>query len=393
MIGWMALLALTAGTYRFDGMTTSIPSANLQRVEYRVMDGSSPLQRFAITNVRRGDRCLQSEPPVVLFSPFLLPGSFYEIAESGDYAQSVAGKLAWDGYDVWLVDQRRTGLTPGSCEQGTADCSVVADWGFDTLSNDGLLATMVASWLHPGKKPVIGGFSAGANTAMAVANRAPHAFAGLFLYEGTFYSQDPITVAHNATICGQLDALIAAGQYYDPGAQIYGPLLHLAATDPTGPSPFQVFPPGTTNQLALLYLFAAPAPAGAVAPTPGFVRCIADFQTETFLYTNPDRLFLAGPLFDNYAALAPMRDMACGLAGTDSTHFSSLSAFAGDLLVFVEGTGFGDSMLDTAALLANSRSVTINQHAELGEADPYFHYDWQNVFYAPLEQWLRTVRF
>lgn len=393
MIPWMALLAFTAGMYHLDGIATSSPGANLTRAEYRVMAGKSPLQRFAITNVRRTDRCILSERPVVLYSPFLLPGSFYEITETGNYSQSVAGKLALDGYDVWLLDQRRTGLAPGSCEQGSADCSVMANWDFTALSNDGLLAALLAGLMHPGQRPVIGGFSAGANLAMAVANRAPHAFAGLFLYEGTFYSEDPATIAHNAGICANLGAALDAGQYYDPSAQIYAPLLSLAETRPSDLSPFPVFPPGTTNQLAMLYLYSAPAPAGAVAPTPGFVRCIADFQTQTFLYTNPARLFLSGPKFDNYAPLAPMRDLACGLAGQDSRHYDQLSSFDGDLLIFVEGTGFGDSLLDTATLFENSRSVRVNQHPELGEADPYFHYDWQNVFYAPLEQWLRSVRF
>jgi pimeloyl-ACP methyl ester carboxylesterase len=328
-----------------------------------------------------------------LFSPFLLPGSFYEISETGDYSLSAAGRLAMDGYDVWLVDQRRTGLAPGACEQGEADCSVMANWDFATLSDDGLLALSMARTVHPTKKPVIGGFSAGSNTALALANRVPQAISGLFLYEGTFYTQDPAIIAHNSTLCQNLDAALDAGQSYDASAQLYGPLLDLAATAPDAPSPFPMFPPGTTNYLAMLYVFSMPAPPEAVAPTPGFVRCIADWSTQTFLYTNPARLFSVGPLFDNYAPIAAARDLACGLAGVDQSHVDHLDQFHGDLLVFVEGAGFGQAMFDTVAALTNAKKVTIEEHPEWGESDPYFHVDWDEAFYAPLKTWLDKVKF
>jgi pimeloyl-ACP methyl ester carboxylesterase len=393
MMGWLPLLAWAVGNYGLDDVTTTHPNPDITRVEYRISAGPSALNRFSITRVQRNARRPQQSAPVILFSPFLLPGSFYEITETGDYAQSAAGRLAEDGYDVWLVDQRRTGLQPGACEQGTADCSVMADWDFSTLSDDGLLALSIVKTLHPSQKPVVGGFSAGANTALAVVNRAPHAISGVFLYEGSFFTEDASIIAHNAPICQQLEAALEAGQFYDPGAQIYGPILGLAATDPNGLSPIPIFPPGTTNQLALLYVFSTPPPAGALSPTAGFVRCIADFSTQSFVYTNPARLFQTGQKFDVYASLAATRDLACGLAGSDRRHVDHLSAFHGNLLVFVEGTGFGPAMFDTAALFTHAKSVTIDQHPELGEADPYFHVAWQEVFYAPLKQWLDGVAF
>jgi pimeloyl-ACP methyl ester carboxylesterase len=330
---------------------------------------------------------------VVLLSPFLLPGSFYEVTETGSYLGSAAGKLATDGYDVWLVDQRRTGVAPGTCEQGSADCSVMAEWDFDTLSSDGLLALTMARALHPTMKPVVGGFSAGANAALALVNRVPHDVSGAFLYEGTFHTLDSTIAQHNLPICGQLEAALDAGVVYDPGAQVYGPVLGLAAMAPQGLSPIPIFPPGTTNQQAMLYVFSAPPPAGALSPTPGFVRCIADFATQEFVYTNPARLFQVGPKFDNYASLAAMRDLACGLAGLDERHIDNVDAFHGDVLMFVEGTGFGQAMFDTADLFTRARSVTLEHHPEWGEADPYFHVAWQQAFYEPLKDWLDSVEF
>jgi pimeloyl-ACP methyl ester carboxylesterase len=391
MMGWLQILALLSGNYELSDVVVTSPTDGISRVEYRIAASASKLDEFAITHVQRKSGCLQSKPPVILLSPFLLPGSFYEISDSGNYRLSTAGKLAQDGYDVWLVDQRRSKLSPLACEQGTADCSVMANWDFNALSDDGLLTLAFVRALHPGKKPVVGGFSAGANAAIAVVNRAPSEVAGTFLYEGSFSTEDPAIRAHNEPICANLEAALDAGQYYDGSAQMYGLVLQLAATDPDGPSPIPAFPPGTTNQMAMLYVFSSPPPAGSLSPTPGFVRCIADFSTQRFVYTNPARLFQLRTKFDNYAPLAAMRDLACGLAGVDTSHVDHLAAFKGDLLVFVEGTGFGQAMFDMASRFTSAHRVTIEHHPELGEADPYFHYDWQQVFYRPFKAWLDDV--
>lgn len=391
MMGWLSLLALFSGTYGLADLQTTHPDPRLTRTEYKIRAGSSRLNQFSITHVQRNSPCSHADHPIILFSPFLLPGSFYEISEAGNYAQSAAGRLAADGYDVWLVDQRHTSLAPGACESGQADCSVMAEWDFDAFSDDGLLALAAVRLLNPGQKPVIGGFSAGANTATAVVNRAPNEVAGLFLYEGSFTTQDPTIVAHNTATCNALEVAIGAGQFYDPSAQLYGPVLRLAETDPSGLSPIPVFPPGTTNQMAMFYVFSVPPPAGALSPTPNFVRCIADFTTQQFVYTNPSRLFQVGPKFDNYASLPAMRDLACGLAGQDSRHIDNLSAYRGSLLAYVEGTGFGPAMFDTIALFDHARSITIEHHSELGEADPYFGHDWESNFYAPLRDWLDSM--
>ncbi len=393
MMECLSLLAWIVGMYDLQDVSLTHPDPSINRVEYRISAGTNPLNRFSITRVHSRTGLAHEKPPVVLLSPFLLPGSFYEVTETGSYLGSAAGRLAADGYDVWLVDQRRTGVVPGACEQGSVDCSVMADWDFDTLSSDGLLALSMARALHPRMKPAVGGFSAGANAALALVNRAPHAVSGAFLYEGTFYTTDSAIVDHNLPICGQLEATLDAGTVYDPGAQAYGAVLGLAAADPDGVSPLPIFPLGTTNQQAMLYVFSAPPPAGALSPTPGFVRCIADFATQEFAYTNPERLFQVGPKFDNYAPLAAMRDLACGLAGLDDRHFDNVDAFRGDVLVFVEGTGFGQAMFDTAGLFTRAKSITIEHHPEWGEADPYFHVAWQQAFYAPLKNWLDNVDF
>lgn len=366
----------------------SHPHPSLERVEYRVESDGQTLNRFSITHVAR--RHGATAGPVLLLSPFALPGQFYEISETGQYAKSAAGELARAGFDVWLVDQRRTGLAPGSCESG-ADCSAMADWNFDAYSQDALFALSLLKAFNPHQKPVVGGFSAGSNAALATLNRAPGEFAGVFLYEGTFFTEDPTIRAHNDDICTTLEAATAAGALFDPSFAVLGQVLTLAQAAPAAPSPFPFFPPETTNRQSMLFVFGAPPPAGALAPTPSFVRNIVDFSTQTFVYTNEQRLQLVGPLFDSYGSLAALRDLSCGLAGRDDTHYRNVNRFRGDVLVFVEGTGFGEAMFDTVTLFDKADDITIDHNPDLGEADPYFGFRWHHTFLKPLERWLRRT--
>jgi len=392
MIGTSAFLAACAlntfGAYDVVSSEISHPQPALERVVYHVEVDHQALNRFAITHVSR--RHGAHAGSVLLLSPFLLPGQFYEISETGEYGESAAGELAQSGFDVWLVDQRRTGLAPGSCESGS-DCSAMAGWDFNAYSEDALFALSLLKSFDPHRKPVIGGFSAGANAALATVNRAPSEFAGAFLYEGTFYTEDPAIRAHNDALCTSLETAIAGGALFDPSSAVLGQVLTLAHADPSGPSPLPFFPPGTTNEQSMFYVFGTPPPVGALSPTAGFIRTIVDFSAQRFVYTNEQRLELVGPLFDNYGSLAALRDLSCGLSGRDDQYYRNVGRFRGDLLVFVEGTGFGQAMFDTVSLFDHARRVNIEHHAELGEADPYFGFQWQRTFLKPLRDWLKRT--
>lgn len=392
MLGSTALFAACAinafGAYDILSADVTRPHSTLERIEYHVEVDHQPLNRFSITHV--SERHGRSKGAVLLLSPFSLPGSFYEISETGDYRKSAAGELAKDGYDVWLVDQRRTRLPPGSCES-TSDCSAMAGWSFDAYSQDALFALSLLKADNPREKPVVGGFSAGANAALATVNRAPNEFAGLFLYEGTFYNEDPVIAAHNDTICTNLQGAIAGGAYYDPSTAVLGSVLQLAGAAPSATSPFPFFPPGTTNRQSMFYVFGTPPPAGALSPTPTFVRTIVDFDTQQFVYTNEQRLLQVGPLFDAYGSLPALRDLACGLSGRDDSYYRNVGRFRGDVLVYVEGSGFGPAMFDTVSLFDHARHVNIEHHPELGEADPYFGFRWKHTFLKPLEDWLKRT--
>ena len=392
MLGSGALLAACAlnafAAYDIQSATITHPHPSLERVVYEVEVDHKPLNRFAITHV--SDKGGAHAGPVLLLSPFILPGQFYEISETGQYAKSAAGELAQAGYDVWLVDQRATHLPAGSCESGT-DCSAMADWNFGAYSQDALFALSLLKSFSPRKKPVVGGFSAGANAALATVNRAPEEFAGLFLYEGTFFTEDPAIAAHNDPICTTLQGAIAGGALFDTSTPVLGEVLRLARDNPSAPSPLPFFPPGTSNEQSMFFVFGSPPPAGALSPTAGFIRSIVDFGAQRFVFTDENRLKLVGPLFDNYASLAALRDLSCGLAGRDDTYFRNASRFRGDLLVFVEGTGFGQAMFDTVSLFDHAAKVSIESHPEFGESDPYFGFRWRETFLEPLRHWLKRT--
>jgi len=392
MIGPAALLAACTlnafGAYDVLSAKITHPHPSLERVVYEVEVDHQQLNRFAITHVSETHG--GHAGPVLLLSPFLLPGQFYEITETGEYAKSAAGELAKAGFDVWLVDQRRTRLPIGACESG-ADCSAMAHWDFDAYSQDALFALSLLKSFNPRQKPVIGGFSAGANAALATVNRAPREFAGVFLYEGTFFTEDPTIASHNDAICTTLEGAIAGGGLFDPSSAVLGQVLQLAAANPAGTSPLPFFPPGTTNQQAMFFVFGTPPPVGALSPTASFVRNKVDFTTQRFVYTNEQRLELVGPLFDNYGSLAALRDLSCGLAGRDDTYYRNVGSFRGDVLVYVEGTGFGQAMFDTVSLFDHAAHVNIEHHAELGEADPYFGFRWKQTFLKPLQDWLKRT--
>jgi len=200
-----------------------------------------------------------------------------------------------------------------------------------------------------------------------------------------------VIAAHNDGLCSTLESAIAGGALFDTSTPVLGEVLRLAQANPRGLSPLPFFPPGTTNEQSMLFVFGSPPPAGALSPTPNFVRSIVDFSTQRFVFTNEERLKLTGPLFDNYASLAALRDLACGLAGRDDSYYRNLAQFHGDLLVFVAGTGFGQAMFDTVSLFDHARRVNIDSHPELGESDPYFGFRWQQTFLKPLQQWLKRT--
>jgi len=380
----------SGAAYRVTSVGHEHPSAQIKRTTIAVQVGDDALDRFRIVRLRRHGPLLHGANPLLLLAPFGFPAEFWEITESGDYHDAFAPQVALAGYDVWLVDSRLADAEAGECESGAVDCAAMAEWDQETAIADAMFAHRLVHAAHPAKKAVIGGLSGGSSTAMATVDRHPHVFAGLFMWEGTLYTADPAIRARNAAFCAQDEALLDAGVFFDPAVQGFKLLFQLANAAPNDPSPVPGFPPGTTNLQALLFAFAAPNPSSPLNFTEDFIRLVGNPPATTLAFSSIDRLLELGPLVGNYAPIAFIRDTHCSLAGLDDRFTDKLDRFRGDVLVYAEGLGFGQMMVDTAGLMTRA-DVTIDLHPELGESDRYFHLDRESVALEPLLAWLAHV--
>jgi pimeloyl-ACP methyl ester carboxylesterase len=376
--------------YRIEQIVADTPSPELRRTKFTIAQGDEALNHFAVVRVQKRGLAGLDDPPVILLSPFGFQSEFWELTNHG-YNDSFVARIALAGNDVWLVDNRTAELAPGSCESGAVDCTPLADWGVDTGVDDALYVQKLVKFFHPTQKPVVGGFSGGSSAAMATVDRQPSQFAGLFMWEGTLYTPDPAIRARNAAFCAADEAQLAAGVVVDPTVQGFKTIFELAIADPSAPSPLPGFPPGTTNMQALVFAFSAPNPTSPLNFTEGFIRLIGDPFAGTFTYADINRVLLLGPLIGTYAPVRFLRDSHCAMAGLDNRWSDNLQHFRGDVLVYAEGFGFGQMMVDTAHLMTRAR-VTLDYHAEFGESDRYYNTQWVENAVRPLVRWLRDVR-
>lgn len=380
----------SGGGYRVASIGSDNPSAGVRRTTITVQAGNDALDRFRVVRLRRHGPLAHGANPLMLLAPFGFPVEFWEISESGDYDAAFGPQVALAGYDVWLVDSRLAAADAGECESGAVDCSAMADWDQQTAIEDAMFAHLLVRAANPSRKAVIGGLSGGSSTAMATVERHPQAFAGLFMWEGTLYTADPAIRARNAAFCAQDEALLADGVFFDPAVQGFKVLFQLASAAPNAPSPIPVFPPGTTNLQALLFAFTTPDPTNPLNFSDGFIRLVGDPFTTSLTYGSIDRVLELGPLVGNYAPVAFIRDTHCSLGGLENRFTDRLGRFRGDVLIFAEGLGFGQMMVDTAGLMTRA-NVTIDLHPELAESDRYFHVNRDSVALAPLLDWLADV--
>jgi pimeloyl-ACP methyl ester carboxylesterase len=358
----------------------------------QVSTGHGPLERFDVVRVQRTGLGALLDDPVMLVAPFGFPASFWEISALSDYGDSFAARVARGGYDVWLVDSRIGNNAPGSCESGAVNCNVMAGWGIDNAVEDVMFVRQLVRLANVGKKPVIGGVSGGSSTALATINRHGNHFSGLFLWEGTLYSDDPDVRARNAAFCEQDEAMLAAGQYVDPSVQGFRTLFDIARAAPSDPSPIPLFPPGTTNLQALLFALTLPDPNNPLNFTDDFIRFVGDPIAATLTYSDLDRVMEFGALIGTYAPVRFIRDSHCAMGGVDSSFTNRLHQFKGKVLVFAEELGFGQMMLDTAARMTRAQ-VSVSFNPGFGESDRYFNHDWVALSVNPLLAWLDNVPF
>jgi pimeloyl-ACP methyl ester carboxylesterase len=384
-----ALGVTHAQTYQILGTTSSNVANNTIRTVTTVQFGSNPLNRFLITRVRKDipDHALKGT--ILLLPPLGSGFQNYEIGDNGNYDNSFAGFFAQRDYDIWGYSQRTQGLTAGSCESNTIDCSVMADWGIQTLVNDVAFVRQQIEAAHPGEKPVVGGLSLGSIGTVATLNAHPSDYAGAILIEGTLYDEDPVVRNINAGFCAFFENLLTNGVFYDgqglPGFKL---ISYLSDVDPNGLTPLPGFPPGFTNHRVFVAAMSAP-PLSPTTPRPGYQFLAGSVAEDRFFFVNEPLIHANIAVFVDYVANRTVRDVNCGLAG-EQTFSNNLQSFNGPVIVFAGGTGFGTGMIDTANLMT-SAEVTMNFRADYGHVDHVFSTNHLHEVEHAVLKWLKQV--
>src|SRR5262245_31609108 len=307
--------AASAQPYQIVHSETSTVTNNLTRTVSTVQAGGAPLNRFFMHRVTKNVPEVALRGAILLLPPLGSGFQNYEVSEDNNYDNSFVGFFANRGFDVWGYSQRVQGITAGSCESGSIDCSPMAGWGLQTILNDVAFIRQQIGLAHPGQKPVVGGLSLGSIASVAVINAAPDDYAGALLIEGTLYDTDPQVRAINQGFCNLFDGLLSQGVYYD-GQQLpaFKFVAQLATVAPNDPTPLPGFPSGFTNHQAFVALMST-AQITPTTPRPNYFFAAGDAQQDHFFFANDASLRTNIAVFVDYVALRTIRDVNCGLAG------------------------------------------------------------------------------
>lgn len=384
--------ATKAQPYQEVNTQSSIVGGDLSRTVTTIQSGNNSLDRFKMTKVVKAG--LPDEPlkgAVLLLPPLGSGFQNYEATETGDYNNSFVAFFARRNFVVFGYSPRQDGLVAGSCESGAIDCSPMANWGVETIGNDVEYIRQQIGLEFPGLKVVVGGLSMGSIAAQAVLNEHPNDYAGAILIEGTIHDPDPTVRAINANFCSTFEGLLAGGVFFDGQS---GPavkaLSQAAQFAPNAPNIFPGFPPGLTNHQAFVLALSAP-PVSPLAPRPGYFNLAGSFIEDRFFYANEPLVHANLATFLDYTPIRSLRDLNCGLAG-ETIFTNNLGSFAGPVIMFAGGHGFGSAMFSTAQLMT-SANVTINFKAEYGHVDYMFSNQHLHELEHPILTWLLQQPF
>ena len=387
--------AASADTYQIVNSQTDLIDG-LEVTETIVQYGENPLNQFTMHRVI--DPTVSNDDitgPVILLPGLANSFQMFEVHEDNNFKQSFAGFFAKRRFDVWGFSPRETGIASGDC--ATMDCSVMADWGLQSVVDD---VTFIRSQIeldYPGQKPAIIGQSYGAMAGLALVNAHPDDYAGLVAWEGTLHTADPTVQAFNQTLCTQFQGLLASGVYIDD----QGPagvkfLAFLAETDPNGLTLLPGFPPGTTNHQALVFVMSTPTPnpppfPGPPTGRPGFVTVVGDPFQDLFFFASEERLLATLAAFNDGVAVKSSVDLNCSLAG-DTSFSSNLGNYTAPTLIIQAGLGAGPLMSELPSILG-SNHVTIMSESDFGHVDHLMSLDHKDFLEQPIRHWLEDTVF
>jgi len=343
---------------------------------------SNSIDRFTLHHL---ESCGPKKGTILFLPPLGFNFDFYEVSDTGDWSDSLPATLVREGYEVYGYSPGMRGLTAGTCESGSVDCSVMANWGLASVISDArFIHGVIAS--H-GERPYLAGISIGAMSVIATLNDDPNGYGGTLLWEGALYSADAQVQALNAQWCGYEQEVIAGGKIYDDTLNPYVKLITSnAQTAPTQPTELPGYPAGTTNYDAFVEFMANPPASPVTEVVPGLEFAAANSTDTAFLTVSNARAFQAVAGLDDYVPQATVRDMNCSLAG-DRTFTSNLAAFTGPIYAAGAGLGFGERMADNLALFG-SKSVQFTVTPGIGHEEHFLSKNHEQLLEQPLSLWL-----
>lgn len=363
MIALLSIIpSIASASYTQISSSTTNP-AGLVRTQTIVQDGSNTVDRFEMTRVRRSSGPVEG-------AVLLLPGGntnfeSYEIFETGTYANSLAGYLASNGFEVWGYSPRSKGIPLGTCDVPFS-CPYILNWNFATIANDAeYIRSQVVSTI--GVDPAVAGWSLGAMSATAAANRDPSKYSGLLTWEGMLYSANSTVVTANTVNCLTAQTQLLAGVNNNSTTYLISVL------------PSAVFQVVATTPLS--------APPSYV---PSYTLLVGNLLGYTYASVPRINTFL--PNFNPVESNVLAKEIYCSLAG-DRTYTGNLGSFTKPVYTIRSGHAFGPYMLDQVALYGSAVKDTSNYQANYGHADTYLASNHATFIDGPMLNWLDSVVF
>lgn len=374
------LVAQVASAYTVTSTSSSTIGA-LTRDVWSIQAGSDPLDHFEVYRVYKTNGPHRGAMAVP--NPLGFDFGIYEYADGGVYANSFAGYIASQGYDVWGYSGRGFDLNDGDCLVPALMCPASANWGFATIIDDmQYVRSLIMSVAPPphSKQPAIGGLSLGAMSTIAVINAHPTNWSGAFIWEGGLYTDSLLDQLLNVGHCTSQNAEMAAGVYAVP----LFPFKDLALAA-------EADLPGARAAFVAMMNGSAPLPLPNTLPFLDYIFAAAPLLSTTFTYASSQRMWdLFGHLIGAYAFTAQLRDVPCSLAGA-TTFTGNLGAFGGRVLAIGGERGFGQAYTALLGLMSGALSKSQTVVSSWGHVDHFANPSHLSLIEAQVVTWLDTV--
>ena len=380
-----------------------------KKTTWTVRASCDPLDRFQFHRVEAIDLKNTYEKKRV----FLIPGEgwgFQDFETSLDYlpsgavnrATSFAGSLASEGHIVFGFTPRAQ-LIPGKCEPCNPlvkacpkgplfDCNTMKTWDFESLLQDSEFALNQIRMLPPFTNPVVGGVSLGALMSIALVNRQPQNFEGLFIWEGLLTTKDEALKERNLKQCKNYTEAVNDGNFIESqGMGLFKKLYENFKIDPTGPSPFGEFlglPLGASHEDVFYYALTMDQPEPF---NERYIYAVGDWKKHRFDFASVDIVGQAIRSVGYYIPIAEMRDYTCAIAG-ERDYVSNLASFKGPVLAIGQEFGFGKAMEDNLKIFASKDQVQFIYYPGMGHGDGVFSANRKTLIDQPVFNWLEKLK-